>query len=107
MPACLWRRTGEIYRANKEFATLVDCTVDELRDGKLAIYELMSEESAVNFWEKYGSIAFDKGQKTVLTSCNLQTRDGSRKKNCCFSFTIRRDRYNIPICIVGNFIPIV
>lgn len=106
MPACLWRRTGEIYRANKEFASLVDCTVDDLRDGKLAIYELMTEESAVNFWEKYGSIAFDKGQKAVLTSCNLRTRDGRRRKPCCFSFTIRRDRYNIPICIVGNFIPI-
>lgn len=106
MPACLWRRTGEIYRANKEFASLVDCTVDDLRDGKLAIYELMTEESAVNFWEKYGSIAFDKGQKAVLTSCNLRTRDGRRRRPCCFSFTIRRDRYNIPICIVGNFIPI-
>lgn len=106
MPACLWRRTGEIYRANKEFASLVDCTVDDLRDGRLAIYELMTEESAVNFWEKYGSIAFDKGQKAVLTSCNLRTRDGRRKRPCCFSFTIRRDRYNIPICIVGNFIPI-
>ncbi|CAI4860255.1 CRB_1a_G0054630.mRNA.1.CDS.1 [Saccharomyces cerevisiae] len=52
MPACLCRRTGEIYRANKEFASLVDCTVDDLRDGKLAIYELMTEESAVNFWGK-------------------------------------------------------
>lgn len=106
MPACLWRRTGEIYRANKEFASLVDCTVDDLRDGKLAIYELMTEESAVNFWEKYGSIAFDKGQKAVLTSCSLRTKDGSKKRPCCFSFTIRRDRYNIPICIVGNFIPL-
>lgn len=106
MPACLWRRTGEIYRANKEFASLVGCTVDDLRDGRLAIYELMSEESAVNFWEKYGSIAFDKGQKAVLTSCNLRSKDGTQYRNCCFSFTIRRDRYNIPICIVGNFIPI-
>lgn len=106
MPACLWRRTGEIYRANKEFANLVDCGVEDLIEGKLAIYELMTEESAVNFWEKYGSIAFDKGQKAVLTSCNLRTRDGRRKRPCCFSFTIRRDRYNIPICIVGNFIPI-
>ena len=106
IPACLWRRTGEIYRANKEFASLVDCTVDDLRDGRLAIYELMTEESAVNFWEKYGSIAFDKGQKAVLTSCNLRTRDGRQKRPSCFSFTIRRDRYNIPICIIGNFIPI-
>lgn len=106
IPACLWRRTGEIYRGNKEFASLVGVTTDDLKDGKLAIYELMSEESAVNFWEKYGAIAFDKGQKAVLTSCNLRTKDGLKRKSCCFSFTIRRDRYNIPSCIVGNFIPI-
>lgn len=106
IPACLWRRTGEIYRGNKEFALLVGVKADDLKDGKLAIYELMSEESAVNFWEKYGAIAFDKGQKAVLTLCNLRTRDGIKRKLCCFSFTIRRDRYNIPSCIVGNFIPI-
>lgn len=106
IPACLWRRTGEIYRGNKEFAQLVEVNADALKDGKLTIYELMSEESAVNFWEKYGAIAFDKGQKAVLTSCNLRTKDGRKRKSCCFSFTIRRDRYNIPSCIVGNFIPL-
>ncbi|KAK9465044.1 hypothetical protein V1512DRAFT_77743 [Lipomyces arxii] len=105
IPACLWRRTGEIYRGNKEFAALVEVPVEELRDGKLAIYEMLSEDSAVNYWEKYGNIAFDSGQKAVLTSCTLKARDGTRR-SCCFSFTIRRDRYNIPSCIIGNFIPI-
>lgn len=95
IPACLWRRTGEIYRGNKEFAGLVEVSVDDLRDGKLAIYELMSEESAVNYWEKYGNIAFDSGQKAVLTSCNLRTRDRRKRRACCFSFTIQRDRYNM------------
>lgn len=95
IPACLWRRTGEIYRGNKEFAGLVEVNVDDLRDGKLAIYELMSEESAVNYWEKYGNIAFDSGQKAVLTSCNLRTRDRRKRRACCFSFTIQRDRYNM------------
>lgn len=32
IPACLWRRTGEIYKGNKEFATLIDVSVDDLRD---------------------------------------------------------------------------
>ncbi|KAK9447673.1 uncharacterized protein V1518DRAFT_428642 [Limtongia smithiae] len=105
IPACLWRRTGEIYRGNKEFGALVEVPVEELRDGRLAIYELLSEDSAVNYWEKYGNIAFDSGQKAVLTSCTLRSRDGTRR-SCCFSFTIRRDRYNIPSCIIGNFIPI-
>ena len=69
IPACLWRRTGEIYKANREFAELVGVDNYMLRDvcvtfisllqvrthsssqGRLCIYELMAEDSAVNYWE--------------------------------------------------------
>ncbi|KAI8646910.1 hypothetical protein BD408DRAFT_409417 [Parasitella parasitica] len=108
IPACLWRRTGEIYKGNKEFASLVNVPFENLREGRLCIYELMAEESAVNYWEKYGAIAFDPGQKAVLTSCLLknQNPENTRVISCCFSFTIRRDKYNIPTVIVGNFLPV-
>jgi hypothetical protein len=129
VPACLWRRTGEIYKGNREFSELVGVDGYMLRDGRLCIYELMAEESAVNYWEKYGQVAFDSSQKAVLTSCVLRfkplittrgaaaTTASSRvnKKqqelpneegfvSCCFSFTIRRDTWGIPSMIVGNFI---
>ncbi|UZJ53083.1 hypothetical protein CBS101457_002403 [Exobasidium rhododendri] len=82
IPACLWRRTGEIYKGNKEFAELVGVGIEALRDGRCAIYELMQEESAVNYWEKYGAVSFDPGQKAVLTSCVLKTKGkGSRRGN--------------------------
>ncbi|KAG5645274.1 hypothetical protein DXG03_006576 [Asterophora parasitica] len=117
VPACLWRRTGEIYKANREFEKLVGLeggTGPTMRDGRLCIYELMAEESAVNYWEKYGNIAFDASQKAVLTSCVLRYKprldledtgglDQEGFVNCCFSFTIRRDRWGIPTMIVGNF----
>lgn len=32
IPACLWRRTGEIYKGNKEFAALVGVPIEQLRD---------------------------------------------------------------------------
>lgn len=171
IPACLWRRTGEIYKGNKEFAELVGVPIESLREGRLCIYELMAEESAVNYWEKYGAVSFDPGQKAVLTSCVLRTKNkaivagGTSGKaanaiaaqlprsatasgqitpvaqeqqppgaaagtvaagtgatstsgvlkdpnnpkaafiHCCFSFTIRRDQWNIPHMIVGNFLP--
>ncbi|KDN38564.1 hypothetical protein K437DRAFT_291790 [Tilletiaria anomala UBC 951] len=199
IPACLWRRTGEIYKGNKEFAELVGVQIDALREGRLCIYELMAEESAVNYWEKYGAVSFDPGQKAVLTTCVLKTRNPPRQQKsipaalavaaqlprstqgstngdntpaappisltnstlgagqaqasatatpdagdpgynkpvmsdgllqassssgakkamnepkrdsagfveikCCFSFTIRRDQWNIPTMIVGNFLP--
>ncbi|KAI9502191.1 hypothetical protein BX070DRAFT_175061, partial [Coemansia spiralis] len=127
VPACLWRRTGEIYKANREFADLVGVPLSYFHDGKVCIYELLTENSTVNYWEKYGEIAFDATQKAVLTSCVLQTaasvpmssssialRIGGmadqplpsqpgRPVRCCFSFTLRRDKYKIPLAIVGNF----
>ncbi|KAI0284633.1 hypothetical protein BGY98DRAFT_947848 [Russula aff. rugulosa BPL654] len=125
IPACLWRRTGEIYKGNREFAELVGMEGYMLRDGRLCIYELMTEESAVNYWEKYCNIAFDSSQKAVLTSCVLRFKPVAKHNpgtttpgrapmaptpgreglvNCCFSFTIRRDTWGIPLMIVGNFI---
>jgi len=106
IPSCLWRRTGEIFKSNKEFADLINMSMDDFKEGKICIYELLAEESAVNYWEKYGNIAFDPGQKAVLTSCVLRNpKKPSQGVSCCFSFTIRRDKYNIPMMIVGNFLP--
>lgn len=122
IPACLWRRTGEIYKGNREFAELVGVEGHMLRDGRLCIYELMAEESAVNYWEKYCNVAFDSSQKAVLTSCVLRFNPLVKQNpgtttpghapldstpglvNCCFSFTIRRDTWGVPLMIVGNFI---
>ncbi|KAF8351833.1 hypothetical protein F5887DRAFT_932602 [Amanita rubescens] len=130
VPACLWRRTGEIYKGNRQFSELVGIDGIMLRDGRVCIYELMAEESAVNYWEKYGNVAFDSAQKAVLTSCVLRYKPifntGSINSNsatakasdaqqadvpteegfvnCCFSFTIQRDKWGIPSMIVGNFI---
>ncbi|CAJ0924016.1 13292_t:CDS:2 [Entrophospora sp. SA101] len=41
IPACLWRRTGEIYKGNKEFASLVGVPFEMLKEGRLCIYEVM------------------------------------------------------------------
>ncbi|KAI9218683.1 hypothetical protein BC828DRAFT_407367 [Blastocladiella britannica] len=76
VPAALWRRTGEIYKANHQFADLVGLPLEALREGRVSVYELMGEDAAVNYWEKYGGIAFDPGQKAVLTSCVLLYQDG-------------------------------
>ena len=73
IPACCWRRTGEIFRGNREMAELIGVPWEMLRDGKLAIHELMEQDSLVSYWEKFGAIAFDQSQKAILTSCALKT----------------------------------
>ncbi|EXJ78145.1 hypothetical protein A1O3_09306 [Capronia epimyces CBS 606.96] len=108
IPACCWRRTGEIFRANKEMAELIQVPIESLRDGKLAIHEIIVEDQLVSYWEKFCAICFDQQQKAMLTSCTLRSpkADSDAEIPCCFSFTIRRDNYNIPSLIVGNFLPI-
>jgi hypothetical protein len=32
IPACCWRRTGEIFRGNNEMAQLIDVPIESLRD---------------------------------------------------------------------------
>ncbi|KAL2001086.1 hypothetical protein VTN02DRAFT_2253 [Thermoascus thermophilus] len=108
IPACCWRRTGEIFRGNKEMAQLIDVPIEALRDGKLAIHEIIVEDQLVSYWEKFGAIAFDSTQKAMLTSCTLKNPYSNTPGQgipCCFSFTIRRDTHNIPSLIVGNFLP--
>ncbi|PLB47815.1 Zn cluster transcription factor [Aspergillus steynii IBT 23096] len=108
IPACCWRRTGEIFRGNKEMAELIGVPIENLRDGKLAIHEIIVEDQLVSYWEKFGAIAFDNTQKAMLTSCTLKNPDSNSPGDgipCCFSFTIRRDNHNIPSLIIGNFLP--
>ncbi|KAF2460212.1 hypothetical protein BDY21DRAFT_334713 [Lineolata rhizophorae] len=110
IPACCWRRTGEIFRGNREMAELIHVPMEKLRDGKIAIHEIIAERSLVSYWEKFGTIAFDKSRKAMLTSCSLKNPDESAKDpeiQCCFSFTVRRDAHDIPALIVGNFLPIL
>ncbi|KAJ4410456.1 Transcription factor [Didymella pomorum] len=109
IPACCWRRTGEIYRGNKEMARLIHAPMSKLRDGNIALHEIIAEPSLVSYWEKFGAIAFDHTQKAILTSCSLKNPDPNSKDpeiRCCFSFTVKRDMWNIPALIVGNFLPI-
>lgn len=118
IPACCWRRTGEIFRGNNEMAQLIDVPIESLRDvsinippvslprvsthigrqGKLAIHEIIVEDQLVSYWEKFGAIAFDNTQKAMLTSCTLKNPNGSGEGiPCCFSFTIRRDNHNMSV----------
>jgi hypothetical protein len=43
IPACCWRRTGEIYRGNKEMAKLIHVRMDQLRDVRYELYSLIVE----------------------------------------------------------------
>lgn len=71
-PSCIWRRTGEIQKANQEFANLTGIPASMFRNGQLCVYELMDEDSAVRYWEGYAKIAFDAGKSSQSFRMTIQ-----------------------------------
>ncbi|KAJ3056880.1 Transcriptional regulator of nonfermentable carbon utilization [Rhizophlyctis rosea] len=104
-PTVLWRRTGEIALVGKEFSILTQWSRDDLLGKKTYIYELMDNQSAVDYWEKFSLIAFDNSQQSVMTTCTLLSPRG-RPVPCAFCFTIKRDIFDVPLAVVGNFLPL-
>ncbi|KAI8081564.1 uncharacterized protein BX664DRAFT_268262 [Halteromyces radiatus] len=100
-PTVVWRRTGEITLVGKEFSLLTQWSRDALLGKKTYIYELMSNPSAIEYWEKYSSHAFDNTDSAVYSSCILLSPT-KRVVPCTFCFTIKRDIFDLPSVIVGN-----
>ncbi|PHZ17698.1 uncharacterized protein RHIMIDRAFT_11073 [Rhizopus microsporus ATCC 52813] len=105
-PTVVWRRTGEIALVGKEFSLLTQWSRDMLLNKKTYIYELMSNPSAVEYWEKYALHAFDNTDSAVYSTCILMSPT-KRVVPCTFCFTIKRDIFDLPSVIVGNFLPIL
>lgn len=45
IPACCWRRTGEIFRGNKEMAELIHVPIEKLREVSSSIYRDLSSSN--------------------------------------------------------------
>jgi hypothetical protein len=104
-PTVVWRRTGEIALVGKEFSLLTQWPRDQLLSKKTYIYELMDNSSAVEYWEQFSLIAFDTSQQCVMTTCKLISHQGTTVP-CAFCFTNKRDIFDVPLAIVGNFLPL-
>ncbi|CAG8520161.1 6353_t:CDS:10, partial [Ambispora gerdemannii] len=105
-PTVVWRRTGQIALVGKEFSLLTQWSRDQLLGKAMYIYEVMDNQSAVEYWEKFAAHAFDNSTSSVMTTCILISPQG-RTVPCTFCFTIKRDLFDIPLAIVGNFLPVL
>ncbi|KAJ1914721.1 Transcriptional regulator of nonfermentable carbon utilization [Tieghemiomyces parasiticus] len=115
-PTVVWRRTGEIALVGKEFAMLTGWTKEQLlgaapdqpsaRPCHRYIFELMDNASVVDYWERFAQHAYGDSEHAVMTTCQLRRPTGQTVP-CTFCFTIRRDIFDIPLAIVGNFLPIL
>ncbi|KAK4520131.1 uncharacterized protein ATC70_008261 [Mucor velutinosus] len=105
-PTVVWRRTGEIVLVGKEFLLLTQWSKETLLGKRTYIYELMDNGSAVEYWEKFSQHAFDNAELGVYMSVILMS-PSYRPVPCSFCFTLKRDIFDLPCVIVGNFLPIL
>lgn len=104
-PTIIWRRTGQIELVGKEFCLLTQWSREQLLSKQTFIVELMDDSSVVEYFEKFSAHAFG-DTSSVQTTCVLMTPN-RRAVPCAFCFTIKRDVFDIPMMIVGNFLPVL
>lgn len=103
-PTVVWRRTCEISLVGTEFCMLTQWSKEDLL-GKY-IYQFMDKESVLNYWEMFARHAFENTTQSVMTKCVLMTPSG-KSIPCTWCFTIKRDPFDLPGFVVGNFLPIL
>eukprot|EP00834_Sanchytrium_tribonematis_P000263 NODE_5_length_72347_cov_1.339331.p31 type:complete len:267 gc:universal NODE_5_length_72347_cov_1.339331:12968-13768(+) len=102
-PSAIWRRTGEIIAIGREFSFLVGWSADNLIEKY--IFDIMTPQSVVNYFKIYSDIAFDGENNTGYLNCTLIT-SRSDEVSCTASFTLKKDVFDLPMVIIGSFLPI-
>ncbi|KAJ7703011.1 hypothetical protein B0H17DRAFT_1041245 [Mycena rosella] len=105
-PTVVWRRTGEICLVAPEFCMLTEWSLDELVGRKKYIYELFENQSVVEYWENFASHAFENTTQSVFSHCVLLKPSGAPVPST-FCFSIRRDLFDLPSVVIGQWLPLL
>ena len=103
-PSAIWRRTGEIVAVSREFSYLSGWSADQLVGYKY-IFDIFTPESIVAYFNTYSQIAFDGENITGYLNCKLITAK-NEDVECTYCFTLKKDVFDLPMVIIGNFLPI-
>ncbi|PFH53824.1 hypothetical protein AMATHDRAFT_83736 [Amanita thiersii Skay4041] len=105
-PTVVWRRTGEICLVAPEFCMLTEWPMEELVGRKKYIYELFENQSVVEYWENFANHAFENTTQSVYSHCVLLKPNGSPVPST-FCFSIRRDLFDLPSMVIGQWLPLL
>lgn len=105
-PTVVWRRTGEICLVAPEFCMLTEWRLEDLVGKRKYIYELFENQSVVEYWENFASHAFENTTKSVYSHCVLLKPSGAPIPST-FCFSIRRDIFDLPSIVIGQWLPLL
>lgn len=106
-PTIIWRRTGEIVAMTNTFCAMTGYSKMSLLSKRTFIVELMDDESTIKYFRSFSDLAFGDLNATYLTDCNLRKATDDDYLKCCCIWTIKRDAFDIPMLIVGQFLPVL
>lgn len=135
-PICIWRRSGEICFVSNEFYSLTGFNKNVILDRNSFIFEFLDHKSVSNYFQIFNELlafgyndinkkkkllmlnsssstsskitdgfSFTTDGKAIFTKCNLLLSNGLYLK-CACCWTVKRDFFNIPILVMGQFLPI-
>jgi len=105
-PTVVWRRTGEICLVGPEFCMLTGWSKEDLLSTKKYIWELFENQSTVEYWENFATHAFESAAQSVYSHCVLLKPDGTPVPTT-FCFHIRRDLFDLPSLVIGQWLPLL
>ncbi|EIM81151.1 uncharacterized protein STEHIDRAFT_134790 [Stereum hirsutum FP-91666 SS1] len=105
-PTVVWRRTGEICLVGPEFCMLTEWTKEELLGKGKYIWELFENQSVVEYWENFATHAFENTTQSVYSHCILLKPSGAPVP-ATFCFSIRRDIFDLPSLVIGQWLPLL
>lgn len=129
-PTIIWRRTGEIVSISNDLISLLNWDINEILSKRTFIMELMyDDQSIINYFQLFKSVAVGNLHSSIITKCKLKKQlaennsAGMRMNNnlknfnfanntnefmeFCSVWTVKRDIFDIPMLILGQFLPIL
>lgn len=102
-PYCVWRRTGEVCWASREFCTITGWAAATLMGGR-TVTELLDDRGVVEYWEAYSRCVVDSSVTYFRIGTGMFRPDGKTVQGSLW-VTVRKDVFDIPFVIVGCFLP--
>lgn len=105
-PSIMWRRTGEIIYITEEMGLLLGYLPIEILEKRFFLFSLMPDEEILKYFKFFKNIAVNDLQSLVSIKVKLINKEGKLVEFCSV-YTIKRDIFDIPMLIVGQFLPVM
>ncbi|CAI5756669.1 unnamed protein product [Candida verbasci] len=107
-PTIIWRRTGEIVSITDDLLSLLGYTLSDILSKRTFIMEMMyDDESIINYFQLFKSIAIGNLHSSINTKIKLMKKNDSNFIEFSSVWTVKRDLFDIPMLIIGQFLPIL